>query len=163
LPAPRVQPPGKPWEGGPDDTLIGRQPLKGHGRGMEHGLGGGALVRADEGSQGLRESAGEEKVWPWQLCGQGVREPLLGCLRLPLGTVAVATGMIATVLSATVGALIEARAIRTALALLEGRDGLAGRGGQVGIALQVFWGKSRHDIAQGGHGRSPCMRACKRV
>jgi hypothetical protein len=36
-------------------------------------------------------------------------------------------------------------------------------GGQVGIALQVFWSKSREDIAEGGHGRSPCMRVLRRA
>jgi hypothetical protein len=121
------------------------------------------LVRAEEGPQGLRDGAGEEDVWPWQLCGQVVCEPLLSCMLLTLGTVAVATGMMDTVLSPTGGALREAMAIRAALALLEGRDGLAVRGGQGGRALQVCWCTSRDAIAPGRHGRSPGMRAFQRV
>jgi hypothetical protein len=35
-------------------------------------------------------------------------------------------------------------------------------GGQVGIALQVFWSKSLENITKGGHGRSPCMRPLRR-
>jgi hypothetical protein len=34
--------------------------------------------------------------------------------------------------------------------------------GQMGVALQVFWRKSREDLAEGRHGRSPCMRALRR-
>ena len=120
-------------------------------------------MRADEGPQGLRDGEGEEEVWPWQLFVQVMCEPLLSFMLLTLGTVAVATGMIDTVLATTVGALIEAMAIRAALALLEGRDGLAVRGGQVGIALQVFWCTSRDDIAEGRHGRSPCMSELMRT
>ena len=162
LPAPGVQHPGKPREVSPDETLIGNQPFEGRGRGMEQGLVGGTLVRADEGPQGLRDGAGEEEVWSWQLCVQVVCEPLRGCMLLTLGTVAVATGMLDTGLSATVGALREAMAIGAALALWDGRDGLAVGGGQVGRALQGCWRKSRDDLAQGGHGRSPCMRALRR-
>jgi len=162
-PAPGVQHPGKPWEVGPAETRIGSEPFEGHGRGLEHGLGGETLGRAEEGPQGLRDGAGEEDVWPWQLCGQVVCEPLLSCMLLTLGTVAVATGMMDTVLSPTGGALREAMAIRAALALLEGRDGLAVRGGQGGRALQVCWCTSRDAIAPGRHGRSPGMRAFQRV
>jgi hypothetical protein len=94
---------------------------------------------------------------------QVVFKPLLGFMLLTLGTVAVATGMVDAVLSPTVGALIEAVAVRAALALLDGTDGLAVRGGEVGVALQVLRGKRREDIAEGGHGRSPCMRALRRA
>ena len=101
-------------------------------------------------------------MWPRQLCVQVVLEPLLRFMLLTLGTVTVTTGMIDAVVSATAWALIEAVAVRTALALLDGTDGLAVRGGEVGVALQVFWRKGGKDIAQGGHGRSPCMRALRR-
>jgi len=57
---------------------------------------------------------------------------------LTLGTVAVATGMVDAVLSPTAGALIEAMAVRAALALLDGADDLAVRDGEVGRALQVL-------------------------
>jgi hypothetical protein len=53
-------------------------------------------------------------------------------------------------------------AVMAALALLDGADDLAVRGGEVGIALQVFWRKGGADLAEGGHGRSPCMRALRR-
>ena len=50
----------------------------------------------------------------------------------------------------------------SALAVLDGADDLAVGGGEVGIALQVFWRKGGEDIAEGGHDRSPCMRALRR-
>ena len=81
---------------------------------------------------------------------------------LALRTVAVATGMMDAVLPSTVLALIEAVPIMPALALLDGADDLAVRGGKRGIALQGLWGKGRADFTQGEHGRSPCMRALRR-
>jgi hypothetical protein len=39
---------------------------------------------------------------------------------------------------------------------------LAVRGGEGRITRQVLWGKGGEDIAEGGHGRSPCMRALMR-
>jgi len=49
-----------------------------------------------------------------------------------------------------------------ALALLDSADDLAVRGGKVRVARQVFWRKGGKDLTQGGHGRSPCMRALRR-
>ncbi len=105
---------------------------------------------------------GEEEVRPRELFVQMVLEPLLSFMLLALGTVPVATGMIDAVLFPTALALIEAMAVMAALALLDSTDNLAVRGGEVGIALKVFWRKGGEDIAQGGHGRSPCMRALRR-
>ena len=119
-------------------------------------------MRADEGSERFRDGEGEEEVWPRELCVEMVLEPLLGCMLLALGTVLVATGMIDTVLFPTAPALIKAVAIVPALALLDGADDLAVYEGQMGVAFQVCWGKGSEDIAQGGHGRSPCMRALRR-
>ena len=73
---------------------------------------------------------------PGQLFVQVVLKPLPGCMLLTLGTVAVATGMVDAVLSPTAGALREAVSVRAALALLDGADDLAVRGGEVGRALQ---------------------------
>jgi len=111
-------------------------------------------MRADEGAEGLRHGEGEEEVRPGQLFVQVVFEPLLGCMVLTLGTVAVATGMVHAVLVPTRVALIEAVAVGAALALLDGADDLAVCGGEMGIALKVFWRKRREDIAEGGHDRS---------
>ena len=73
---------------------------------------------------------------------------------LALGTVAVATGMLDTVVPPTTLALVEAVTIMPALALLDGADGLAVCEGQLGVALQVLWGKGGKDSAEGGHARS---------
>ena len=73
---------------------------------------------------------------------------------LTLGAVAVATGMIHAVLPPTGVALIQAVAIMSALALLDGADDLAVCEGQMGVALQVFWSKGGEDLAEGGHDRS---------
>ena len=99
---------------------------------------------------------------PGKLSLQVVMKPLLAFMLLALGTVPVATGMIDAVVLATTLALIEAVAIVPALAMLDSADGLAMRGGQMGIALQVLWRKGGEDIAESRHGRSPCMRALRR-
>ena len=162
LPAPGMQDAGEPREVGPDEALVCGEPFEGRGRGVKHGLVREALMRADEGSEGLRDGEGEEEVRPGQLFVQVVLEPLLGCMLLTLGTVAVATGMMDAVVPPTALALREAVAVMAALALLDGADDLAVCGGEVGIALQVFWRKGGEDLAEGGHGRSPCMRALRR-
>ncbi len=138
LPAPGVQNAGEPWEVGPDEALVGGEALEGRCRGLKHGLVCEALGRADAGAERLRNSQGQEEVRPGQLFVQVVLEPLVGCMLLTLGTVAVATGMVDAVLSPTAGALIEAMAVRAALALLDGADDLAVRDGEVGRALQVL-------------------------
>jgi hypothetical protein len=121
-----------------------------------------ALMRAATGAEGLGESEGEEKMRPRQLFVQGVFKPLLGFMLLTLGTVAVATGMIDAVLPPTVLALREAVTVMAALALLDSTDDLAVRHGEVRVALQVLWRKGGEDVAEGGHGRRPCMRALRR-
>ena len=100
-------------------------------------------MRADEGSERLRDGEGEEEVRPGQLFVQVVLEPLLGFMLLTLGTVAVATGMMDAVVPPTVLALREAVAVVSALAVLDGADDLAVGEGQMGVALQVFWAQRR--------------------
>ncbi len=153
LPAPGVQDPGEPWQVGPDEARVGGQPFEGRGRGVEHGLVGGALMGADEGSEGLRDGEGQEEVRPGQLFVEVVLEPLLGFMLLTLGAVTVATGMMDAMVPPTVLALIEAMAVRAALAVLDGTDDLAVYEGQLGIALQVFWSKGGADLAESGHDR----------
>ena len=119
-------------------------------------------MRADEGSERLRDGEGEEEVRPRELLVQVVSEPLLGFMLLTLGAVPVATGMIDAVVPPTSWALREAMAVVSALTWLEGTDDLAVCGRERRIALQVLWRKSIEDITQGGHGRSPCMRALRR-
>jgi hypothetical protein len=157
-----VEDPSEPWEIGPDKAFIGGQPFEGHGRRVKHGLVGGALMRADEGSEGLRHGEGEQEVGPRELLVQLMLKPLLGFMLLTLGTMPVATGMIDAVVSPTGLALIEAVAVVTTLALLDGADDLAVCERQMGVALQVFWRKDVKDIAERGHGRSPCMRVLRR-
>ena len=162
LPAPGVQDTGETREVGADETLVFGEAFEGFRRSVEHGVVREALMRADEGSECLRDGEGEEEVRPGQLVFQVVLEPLLGFMLLTLGTVAVATGMIDAVLVATALALIEAMAVMSAAAVLDGADDLTVRGGEVGIALQVFWRKGGEDVAEGRHGRSPCIRALRR-
>jgi hypothetical protein len=152
----------KTREIGPDEPRVFGEPFKGFGRGFEHGLVCDAWIRADAGTQGGRDGEGEEEVRPGQLLLQMVREPLLGFMLLALGTVAIATGMVNAVFFPTAGALIEAMPIMSAAAVLDGADDLAVHGGEVGVTLQVRWPKGVEDIAEGGHGRSPCMRALRR-
>ena len=139
LPAPGVQDTGEPWEVGPDEALVGGQPLEGRGRRLKQGLVREALMRADEGSERLRDGEGEEEMRPRELFVQVVLEPLVGCMLLTLGTVAVATGMLDAMVPSTVLALIEAVAVVSALTVLDGADDRAVCEGQMGIALQVLW------------------------
>lgn len=99
---------------------------------------------------------------PGKLLLQVVGDPLLGCMRLTLRTVSVATGMLDAVLRATAVALRDAVAIESAWAVLDGADALAGRGGEGGRPRKGLWGTGGADIAEGRHGRSPGMRALRR-
>jgi hypothetical protein len=89
-------------------------------------------------------------------------EPLLGFMLLTLRAMTIATGMIDTVLPPTMLALIEAVTVMAALALLDGTDDLAMRHGEMRVALQVLGRKGGENIAEGGHGRRPCMRVLRR-
>ena len=162
LSAPGMQDTGETRQVRPNEALVLSQPLEGRCRGLKQGVVREALMRADKWTQGLRDGEGDEEVWPGELFLQVVLEPLLGFMLLTLGTVTVATGMIDAVLSATAVALREAVSIVSTAAMAEGADDLAMRGGEVGVTLKVLWGKGGEDIAEGGHGRSPCMRALMR-
>jgi hypothetical protein len=154
LSAPRMEDAGEPWEMGPDEALVGGQPFESRCRRLKQGLVREALRRAAEGSERLRDGKGEEEVRPGQLLLQVVCEPLRGFLLLTLGAVAIAAGMLDAVLPPTVWTLSEAVAVVAALALLDGADDLAVGEGQLGGALQVFWGKGGADLAEGGQDRS---------
>jgi hypothetical protein len=119
-------------------------------------------MRAEEGTEGLRDRAGEEEVRSGKLLLQVVMEPLLGCMLLTLGTVSIATGMLDAMVFPAALALRETMAVMSAAAVLDGADDLAVCGGEVGIALQVLGREGGADLAEGGHGRSPCMRAVRR-
>ena len=81
-------------------------------------------------------------------------EPLLRFVLLTLRAMTIATGVLDRVLSPTALALIEAVTVMSAAAVLDGTDDFAVCSGELGIALQVFWGKRREDRAEGGHDRS---------
>src|SRR5262252_2102700 len=108
LSAPGVQNPGKPWQVGPDEAVVGGQSLESRGRRLKQGLIRTALMGADEGSQRLRDGEGEEEVRPRQLFGYVVVEPLLRFMLLTLRAMPIATGMLDAVLLATALALVEA-------------------------------------------------------
>ena len=125
LSAPGVQDTGETRKVCPDEALVFGQPLEGGCRRLKQGLVREALMRADKGTQGLRDREGEEEVRPGKLLLEVACEPLLGCMLLTLGTVAVATGMLDAVLSPTAWALREAVAVMAAWALLDGADALS--------------------------------------
>ena len=132
LPAPGVQNTGAPWQVGSNEPRVGGEPFESERRGVEHGVVREALMRADEGAERLRDREGAEAVRPGKLLLEVVCEPLLGCMLLTLGAVPVAAGMIDTVLPPTGWARIEAVAVVAALAVLDGVDDFAVRGGEGG-------------------------------
>jgi hypothetical protein len=67
LSAPGMQDTSEPREVCPDEALLLGQPLQGRGRRLQQGVVCEALRRADEGPQGVRDSAGEEEVRPREL------------------------------------------------------------------------------------------------
>jgi hypothetical protein len=73
VPPPGVQAPGEPRQVGPDEALGWGQPRESRCRRLQQGLGREALMRAEAGSQRLRDGAGAEAVRPGQLFVQGVR------------------------------------------------------------------------------------------
>jgi len=81
---------------------------------------------------------------------------------LTLRTVTIATGMLDVVFCPAAWALIEALSVVSAAAMLDGADDLAVQGWEVGIVFKVFWRKGVEDLAQGGHGKSPCIRELMR-
>jgi hypothetical protein len=151
---PRMEDPGEPREVSADEARVVGQPFQGGGRRLKQGLVREALVRAAEGAERLRDGAGEEEVRSGQLLLQMMCEPLRGFLLLTLGTMAVATGMMHTVLAPTVWTLREAVAVVATLAVLDGTDDLAVGEGQLRGALQVFWSKGSADLTEGRHDRS---------
>jgi len=124
LPAPGVEDAGATRQVGPDEALVLGQPLESRSRRLQHRLVREALMGADEGSERLRDGEGEEEVRPGQLFLQVMLEPLLGCMLLTLGTMAVATGMMDAVLALTSVALRETVAVVSTLAVLDGADHL---------------------------------------
>jgi hypothetical protein len=162
LSTPGLQDPGDPQESGADEALSLGELCQSPGSGVKQGLIRGALRRADEGTQGFRDGEGAEEMRPRELCVEVVLEPLLRCILLTLGAVAIATGMLDAMVSAPGWALLAAVAVRTAAALLEGADDLTVRGGERGRALQGLWAKGRADLTQSDHGKSPCLRALRR-
>jgi hypothetical protein len=161
-PAPGMQDTRDTREVCPEETRVLGEPFAGFRRGVEHSVGPAALLRAEKGTPGVRDGEGEEKGRSGELFLQVGLEPLRGCMLLPLGTVAVATGMMDAVLASTAWALIEAVAIMAALALWDGAEDLSVCGRKGRITLQVFGRKGGADGAEGGHGRNPCRRALRR-
>jgi len=162
LPAPGVQDTGETREVGADATRVLGEACAGCRRSVDQGVGREALRRAEAGAACRRDGAGEEAVRPGPRVCQVVLEPLRGCLRLALGTVAVATGMLDAVWGATTCARREAMAVMAAAAVWDGAADLTVRGGEVGRALQGCWRPGGAEVAAGRHGRSPCSRALRR-
>jgi hypothetical protein len=125
LSSPGVQDTSKTREVGADEARIFGELFKGRRRRLEQGLIGETLMGAAEGTQGFRDGEGEEKMRSWELFIQGVLEPLLGLIVLTLRAVAIAAGVVDAVLSAAALALIEAVAVISTLAILDGAYGLS--------------------------------------
>lgn len=160
--APGMQDPGKPREVCADEPLVFGQPLESRCRRLQQGLVGEAVLRAAEGAQRLRASAGEKAVRPGQLVFHVVGEPRRGVMLLTRRAVPVAAGGMDAGLCATAVALREALAGVSTAAMADGADDRAVHGGEGRRTRQGLWRKGGEEIAERRHGRSPCMRAVLR-
>jgi hypothetical protein len=131
-PAPRMADTGAPRQVGPEATRVGGQPLAGGGRRLQQGVVREALMRADQGTERRGDGEGAQAIGPRERRVHVVLEPLLGCLLLTLGTVAVPTGMLDAVVCPAALARRKAVTVRAALALVDGTDDLAVREGTLG-------------------------------
>ena len=125
LSSPGVEDTWKARQIGAEEALGLGEACEGARRGMAHGLVGAALRRTEEGAERLRDGTGEKDVWPGELFVAVVVEPLLGCVLLALGAVAVAACVMDAVWFATTLALRETMAVMAAVARLDGMDDLA--------------------------------------
>jgi hypothetical protein len=107
-------------QGSADEALVFGEAFEGARRGLEHGLVGKALMRADKRAQGLRDSEGEEDVRPRQLFVEVVLEPLLSFMVLTLRTMSIAACVIDAVLFPTALAPIEAMTVVSTTAVADG-------------------------------------------
>ena len=62
LSSPGMEDTGKAGQVRADKALILSEPFEGLGRGLEHGLVGEALMRAEKRAQGFRDGKGHEEV-----------------------------------------------------------------------------------------------------
>jgi hypothetical protein len=162
LPAPGMQDTGTTRASSPEEALVVGAPFEGRGRRLPQGLGGEARMRAEAGSERLRDGKGAEEGWPGQWLLAVVCEPLRGLRLLALGTGAVATGMLRTVLAPPGWPLREAVAVVATLTVLDGAEDRAGCEGDGGGTLQGRRGKGAADVTESGHGSSPGLRALRR-
>ncbi len=162
LPPPGRQDSRAPQARGPDEALLFGELVQGPGRCLHQSLRCETLRRAAQGTQGLRDRAGQETVRPRELWGPVGLEPRRGCLLLPRGAVAVATGMLDAVLARAVVTRREAGAVGAALALLEGADARTVGGGERRSARQGLGGQRRAARTQGEQGTRPGRRAWRR-
>jgi len=73
LSAPGVQDTDETRESGPEEARVCGEPFERCCRRLQQGLVREAWLRAQKGTQGLRDREGEEDVWPRELCVQVVR------------------------------------------------------------------------------------------
>jgi hypothetical protein len=67
-----------------------------------------------------------------------------------------------TVLPATALALIEAVAVVSGAAVLDGTEGRLVCGREVGLTRKILWSRGTHDIGNGRHEESPRITALMR-
>ena len=121
------------------------------------------MLGAEQGTQGLRDGAGQEAVRARELFVQVVLSPLGRLLLLTLGTVAVAPGMRDAVVPPTAGTRRKTVTVMATAARLDGAADRAVDERQMGGALQGLGRQSRAERTESGQGRSPCMRVVRRV
>src|SRR5205823_10775 len=121
----------------PHEALVVGQPRAGRCRDLPQGVVREALRRAAAGAERLRDRQGAKAVRPRALGVAVGLKPLRRCLLLALGAVAVAPSRLDAVVSLTVWALREARAIGAAAAGWDGAAHLTVCGGEVRRTLQV--------------------------
>ena len=125
LSPPGMQDAGETRQVSPDKACLFGEAFDGLRGRCEQGRIGALVMRADEGSEGCGDGEGDEEVGAGKLLFKVAMEPLLSCMVLALRAVAVTAGVVDAVFPATALALRETVSVLSALALLDGAQGLA--------------------------------------
>ena len=143
----------------PDQADRAAEPLRIAGERLQ-GVGGGLkqqvvdelLMRAGAGIQGVREGAGDEKIGDGQQVLQLCVAPMVGAVRLALGTMAIAAGVVAVLVCPALGAIVACPTQHRGAAVFDVPERLCMTGEHpVPVRLAVGWAVGPEDVREFQH------------